>query len=56
MILYHGTNINIEQIDLGLFKDGYIDLEALTKALAYRKLNSQYFFGTQKAIHLLRRV
>lgn len=43
-------------LQIGLFKDGYIDLEALTKALAYRKLNSQYFFSTQKAINLLRRV
>ncbi|WP_336314522.1 DUF3990 domain-containing protein [Bacteroides zhangwenhongii] len=43
-------------LQIGLFKDGYINLATLTEALKYRKLNNQYFFGTPKAIKLLRRI
>lgn len=43
-------------LQIGLFKDGYINLATLAEALKYRKLNNQYFFGTPKAIKLLKRL
>lgn len=43
-------------LQIGLFKDGFIDLAALTKALEYKKLNKQYYFGTTRAINLLRKL
>ena len=43
-------------LQIGLFRDGFIDLAALTKALEYKKLNKQYYFGTAKAINLLKRI
>ncbi|MEL5896438.1 DUF3990 domain-containing protein [Bacteroides sp. GD17] len=43
-------------LQIGLFRDGLIDLAALTKALEYKKLNKQYFFGTAKAINLLNKL
>ena len=36
------------------FHEQLIDDEALARALAYKKLNSQYFFGTEKAAKLLK--
>lgn len=38
------------------FKDGGITLDELVRELTYRRLNRQYFFGTEKAISLLQRV
>lgn len=38
------------------FKDGGITLDELVRELTYRRLNRQYFFGTEKAIRLLQRV
>lgn len=35
------------------YEQGMISLEMLVKELTYRKLNKQYFFGTQKAISYL---
>lgn len=35
------------------YEQGMISLEVLVKELTYRKLNKQYFFGTQKAISYL---
>jgi hypothetical protein len=43
-------------LQIGLFKDGYINLATLAETLKYRKLNNQYYFGTPKAIKLLRRL
>ena len=43
-------------LQIGLFRDGFIDLAALTKALEYKKLNKQYYFGTVKAINLLKKI
>lgn len=37
------------------YNEGAIDLETLARELAYRKLNRQYFFGTDQAIALLKR-
>lgn len=33
-----------------------IDLQSLVKSLEFRKLNDQYFFGTQEAIGLLKQI
>lgn len=38
------------------YNEGVIDLATLAKELAYRKLNRQYFFGTEKAIEQLKRL
>lgn len=38
------------------FKDGGLTLDELVRELTYKRLNRQYFFGTEKAISLLRRV
>ena len=38
------------------YNEGVIDLETLAKELAYRKLNRQYFFGTEIAIEQLKRL
>ena len=43
-------------LQIGLFRDGLIDLSSLAKALEYKKLNKQINFGTQKAIDLLKRL
>lgn len=40
-------------LQLDLFSDGLITLEELVRRITYRRLNSQYFFATQKAISLL---
>ena len=36
------------------YNEGVIDIETLARELAYRKLNRQYFFGTDKAIAQLK--
>lgn len=41
---------------LNLYMQRLITLDVLVNELAYRKLNNQYFFGTEKAIRLLKRV
>lgn len=41
---------------LNLYMQRLITLEALVRELTYKKLNNQYFFGTEKAIGLLRRL
>ena len=38
------------------YNEGVIDLETLAKELAYRKLNRQYYFGTELAIEQLKRL
>lgn len=43
-------------LQIGLFRDGFIDLASLAKALEYKKLNKQIYFGTHKAIELLKRL
>ncbi len=37
------------------YNEGAIDIETLARELAYRKLNRQYYFGTDRAIALLKR-
>lgn len=41
---------------LGRYEEGTITLEELAKELEYKQLNSQYFFGTNRAIKLLHRI
>lgn len=41
---------------LGRFEEGTLTIDELAKELEYKNLNNQYFFGTYKAIHLLRRL
>lgn len=41
---------------LGRFEEGTLTIDELAKELEYRKLNNQYFFGTEKSIKLLRRL
>ena len=41
---------------LGRFEEGTLTIDELAKELKYRKLNNQYFFGTEEAIKLLRRL
>jgi len=89
MILYHGTNILFDKIDLSKCRpnrdfgsgfylkydivvgpvandsvafqleryiQGLIEIEALVKELTYKKLNIQYYFGTQESINLLKEI
>lgn len=41
---------------LGRYEEGSYTIEELAKELKFKRLNSQYFFGTDKAIHLLKRL
>lgn len=41
---------------LGRYEEGTITLEELSKELDYKKLNNQYFFGTERAVKLLKRI
>lgn len=41
---------------LGRYDEGTITLSELVRGLDFKHLNNQYFFGTPKALNLLRRV
>lgn len=41
---------------LNLYMQRLITLDALVRELSYKKINNQYYFGTEKAIGLLRRI
>lgn len=41
---------------LGRYEEGSFTIEELAQELKYKRLNSQYFFGTPKAISLLKRI
>lgn len=41
---------------INLFMMDFITIEELVKRLEFKKLNSQYFFGTEKAISKLKRI
>lgn len=41
---------------LGRYEEGTITLAELARQLEYKQLNNQYFFGTVRAINLLKRV
>lgn len=40
-------------LQLDLYQDGVISIDELVRRITYRRLNRQYFFGTQKAFSLL---
>lgn len=40
---------------LGRYEEGTITLAELARELEYRQLNNQYFFGTERAVRLLKR-
>ncbi len=40
---------------LGRYEEGTYSIEELAKELEFKKLNRQYFFGSEKAIKLLKR-
>ena len=60
MILFHGSNMEIGQIDLNLcrpYKDfgrGFYT-DVLTKRLEYKELTSQISFHTNDAVNLLKK-
>lgn len=41
---------------LGRYDEGSLNLEELARMLEFKHLNNQYYFGTEKAISLLRRI
>ena len=41
---------------LNLYMQRLISLETLVRELTYRRLNNQYFFGSEKSINLLQRL
>jgi hypothetical protein len=41
---------------LSRYEEGSYTIEELARELKYKKLNIQYFFGTEKAINLLKRI
>lgn len=41
---------------LGRYEEGTLTIEELSKKLDYKKLNSQYFFGTEKSLKYLKRL
>lgn len=43
-------------LQLSLYNEGYIDITRLAEQLKFKKLNRQYYFGTQRAIELLKKL
>ena len=41
---------------LGRYEEGTLTIEELSEKLDYKKLNSQYFFGTNKSLKYLKRL
>ena len=41
---------------LGRYEEGTLTIDELSKELDYKKLNNQYYFGTEKAIKYLKRI
>lgn len=41
---------------LGRYEEGTLSIDELSKKLEYKKLNNQYFFGTEKSIKYLKRL
>ncbi len=41
---------------LGRYDEGSLNIEELARMLEYKHLNNQYYFGTERAISLLRRI
>lgn len=43
-------------VQLNLFEQQFITLEELVNRLKFRDLNNQYFFGTEKSLHYLKKI
>ena len=63
MIFYHGSNVEIRQIDdkVGVqirnFMEGNISIDVFLERLKFIKgITFQYFFGTEKAIKHLKKL
>lgn len=41
---------------LGRYEEGTLTIEELSKKLDYKKLNNQYYFGTEKSLKYLKRL
>lgn len=41
---------------LGRYEEGTLSIEDLSRELTYKELNSQFFFGTEKALKYLKRL
>jgi hypothetical protein len=41
---------------LGRYEEGTLSIEDLSRELTYKELNSQFYFGTEKALKYLRRL
>ena len=41
---------------LGRYEEGTLSIEELSKKLDYKKLNRQYFFGTEQSLKYLKRL
>ena len=41
---------------LGRYEEGTLTIEELGRELAYKKLNNQYFFATDKSIKFLKKI
>ena len=41
---------------LGRYEEGTMTIEELAEELEYRELNNQYYFGTERAVKLLKRL
>lgn len=55
MILYHGSNVAIARL-LRMYTERFINEEQLLMELTFSKLTSQYFFHTEKALKMLKRL
>lgn len=59
MILYHGTNLDIQSIDMAVlfrqYQNGMISLDTLLNGITYRETTSQYSFHTERAIKFLKK-
>lgn len=66
MILYHGSNVNIEEINLSKSDVGFqirrllagiITIDDFIEELKYKKgITFQYFFATEHSIKYLKRI
>lgn len=41
---------------LGRYEEGTLSIDELSRELVYKKLNNQYFFGTEKSINYLKKL
>ena len=58
MILYHGTNIDFRQIRLQIrrYTEGIITKAQFLEEIKYHQVTMQYFFGTEQALSILKRL